>query len=105
MAVPDFLKKRCAMQINPEIEIGILVEKYGFKPTTEDDQDEDNGNVVADCDYKYEIGHSRRGQFYYLLVKNRSLQLYASEPDGSGGKVGCPDVLIRLIKDGILVEG
>ena len=62
---------------------------------------------MIEYDYKFKIGHSRRGQFYYLLVKEatRKIIIYATEPDGSGGVIGCPDVLVKLINDGIIIEG
>jgi len=76
--------------------------EYGFVATSEDDEDEDNGSVMG-AEFKYEIGHSRRGQFYYILVTGGRVTLYASEPDGSGGQVRFPDIVVKLVQDGIFI--
>lgn len=92
------------MKINPEKSIDILL-NYGFAKINKEEEESDEEYVIANYDYKYEIGHSRRGQHYYLLVseKSRTISLYASKPDGGGGSIGCPDVLLKLIIDGIIV--
>lgn len=74
---------------------------YGFRRISQSDFDDDY--VIQSYDYQYPIGHSRRGQFYFLLVKESTglIFVYASEPDGSGGVVECPDVLIKMMKDGL----
>ena len=54
------------------------------------------------CKYVCNIGDSRRGQSYYLLVDdNRNLSIYASEPDGSGGSVKLNDVLLKMFKNNL----
>lgn len=52
----------------------------------------------------YTLGHSRRGQFYYLIVDNGELLVYASDPDGSGASVELGDVLFKLYRDGLVVD-
>ncbi len=53
----------------------------------------------------FEVGHSRRGQFYYILCHQNSLELsvLATEPDGSGGMINLPDVLFTMIKNGDVI--
>ena len=51
------------------------------------------------------IGHSRRGQFYYILCHKESLELnvVATKPDGDGGMIGLPDVLFTMIQAGDVI--
>ena len=69
---------------------------------------EDDCNVLYYFDnvYVYEIGHSRRGQFYYFLfdINTKNFSVIASEPDGSGGAVELPDILIDLIKNEVIIQ-
>ena len=76
---------------------------YGFTKINKEEETKNEEYTIASYDYKFEIGHARRGQFYYLLVSEdtRTITLYASEPDGSGGTVYAPDVLIKMALDGI----
>jgi hypothetical protein len=85
-----------------------VLEPYGFK-ICDQDWKEGHGVLGDYCTldfhegYVYEIGHSRRGQFYYILVDTSgNLTLYASEPDGSGSSVNFPDIIIQLILDDIV---
>lgn len=76
------------------------INKYGDNPFDEDCQlsflHSDNYSWVL------EIGHSRRGQMYYLLVDNEGyLKVVASKPDGDGGPVELPSVLMQMILEGI----
>ena len=91
------------MKVKEDLNIDILL-KYGFNKIDKEQEEEDENYTLSSYDYKFEIGHARRGQFYYLLVsdKSRNLVIYASEPDGSGGCIGCPDVLIKLIEDNVV---
>jgi len=51
----------------------------------------------------YEIGHSRRGQFYYVLCSYEGeFSLFASRPDGAGGVVKFPDIIIQLVLDEVI---
>ena len=52
----------------------------------------------------YQIGHSRRGQFYYILVDKTSLEIsvYATRPDGSGTSIGVGSILFDLIQAGLV---
>jgi len=49
----------------------------------------------------YEIGHSRKGQHYYILCNKDTLQLsiLATNPDGCGSDIALPDILIEMIKN------
>jgi len=56
-----------------------------------------------DLYYVYNIGHSRRGQFYYILVfTDYTIGLLATKPDGDGGFIEYPDVIIELFKDNLI---
>ena len=94
------------MKLKDGLWIGVLLD-YGFVEVDKEEDEDDESPYMVDYDYKFEIGHSRRGQFYYLLVKEstRKIIIYATKPDGSGGVIGCPDVLVKLISDGVIVEG
>ena len=87
------------MKIKAELNLEVL-EKYGFELYDNEE--------VSECfyvdGYAYCIGHSRRGQHYYLLVdsNSREISIYASEPDGSGGSINCPDILLKMFLDGII---
>lgn len=96
------------MKLNTDLNIEVL-EKYGFEKL--DDVYKENYNV-DDSDnlyflngYIYTLGHSRRGQFYYLLCSFiGDFSIYASKPDGSGGALNLSDpIFLNLIKDGIIV--
>ncbi len=53
----------------------------------------------------YEIGHSRRGQFYYLIVnKSNCIEVFATEPDGSGGSIELANTLLKMFKLGYIEE-
>lgn len=90
------------MKISSKLDISIL-EKYGFEKIDKEYEKAKDDYTMCDYEYKYEIGHARRGQFYYLLVdENGHISIYASKPDGDGCEVSCPDILIDLIKDGVI---
>ena len=85
------------MRLKESVKIEELL-KFGFEfPNTED---EDYCIKNADCIYN--IGHSRRGQFYYLIVKDKEFSLFASEPDGDGGAIKMPRVIIDLYESGLI---
>lgn len=90
------------MKIKEDYNIDKLLE-YGFEKTDKDQDLEDDDYAVASFDYYFKIGHSRRGQFYYLLITeaSRILHILATDPDGSGGIVVCPDVLIKMSIDNV----
>ena len=52
------------------------------------------------------LGHSRRGQFYYLYYNPNynSFNIYASKPDGEGTSVIFPNVIYELIKNNLIDE-
>lgn len=87
------------MKIKDSIKFTDL-EDYGFTIPTKEDFEEDIH--IQDAKYIYDCGHARRGQCFYILVsENRHLSIYSTEPDGSGGKVLLPNVLIEMVKDDI----
>lgn len=89
------------MKIKEGISLDVLL-NYGFEKINKGLEDE--LGYHSRFDFRYEIGHARRGQFYYLLVSEigRTIVILATDPDGSGGIVNCPDVLIKLFAEGIV---
>lgn len=89
------------MKINDNVNLDILLD-YGFFKVDENNEELDN--TLHYYDYAYEIGHSRRGQLYYYLVsaKTRNINVYASEPDGSGAEIGVTNVLRDLVLNNII---
>ena len=55
--------------------------------------------------YGIDIGHSRRGQHYYILCDPDTLVLsvFATEADGSGSNRILPDFLFEMIKNGDVI--
>ncbi len=80
-----------------------ILKSYGFQEVSKEDY-EDNF-VILNYDYVLDLGHSRRGQHYYVLVKlnNRSVSLYASEPDGNGCEISVPEKLLKLFTDRVII--
>jgi hypothetical protein len=91
------------MKVKEELNLEVLL-NYGFTKIDKEEETENEQYTIALYDYKFEIGYARRGQFYYLLVgeKTRDIIIYATKPDGGGGSVMCPDVLIKLSIDGVV---
>ena len=91
------------MKVKEELNLEVLL-NYGFTKIDKEEELENEEYTISSYDYKFEIGHARRCQFYYLLVgeKTRDVIIYATEPDGSGGTVICPEVLIKLSVDGVV---
>lgn len=60
------------------------------------------GDYISEFDNTYSsyIGFGRRGQEYYCLIdkKTRILYIYASRPDGDGGKCELDDFIYDLIQ-------
>ena len=54
----------------------------------------------------YSLGHSRRGQFYYITIQKdtRELMIYATEPDGRGTHIEVGNILLKLINLGMIEE-
>jgi hypothetical protein len=89
------------MKIKDEVNLDILLD-YGFFKV--DKEKEYSNSTLLYSDYVYQIGHARRGQFYYYLVdaNTRKISVYASEPDGSGCSIIMPNVLRDLVLTGII---
>jgi len=84
---------------------GVKIEELltlGFQ-ILDKDYKEDNGIDEYDTlgvseGYIFDLGHARRGQFYYLFCHfSGSFSIYASEPDGSGGM--CSLAYIDIFKE------
>jgi len=87
------------LKLRKDITDEILIEEYGFKLES-DDEDYTIHEMLC-----YEIGHSRRGQFYYYIVnEDRTLSVYASDPDGSGGSIKLDGTLLDMFLNGILEQ-
>jgi len=93
------------MKVKDGLDLRILL-NYGFEKIDKKEEEEKENYTISNFNYKYNIGHARRGQFYYILVNEISINvfLYASEPDGSGTSVSAPDILIDLIIDGVICK-
>lgn len=90
------------MKIREDYNLEKLLD-YGFVKIDKEKATENEDWTLSTFDYAFQIGHSRRGQFYYLLVneKTRVLFIYATEPDGNGGIIQSPDVLIKMTFDNV----
>lgn len=88
---------KLAGHITPEILL-----KNGFKKVSK------NGDDYEWVDYKLILDYSRRGQHYYLGVKDihidKRIYLEATEPDGSGGSIFLDNTIIELFEKGIFVK-
>jgi len=90
------------MKIKQDYNLENLLE-YGFIKIDKEEEKENENWTISTFDYSFEIGHSRRGQYYFLLLseKSRTINIYASEPDGNGGIITAPNILIKMSLDGI----
>ncbi len=91
------------MIVKQNVNLEILL-NYGFEKIDKELEQKNDEYTIASYHYKFNIGHSRRGQFYYLLVdKNtRNIFIYASKPDGDGTSILFPNVIGQLITDSIV---
>jgi hypothetical protein len=83
------------------------LEYYGFSFYSKEDAkiEFDEDGYMFENNWVFNVGHSRRGQFYYITVNTKgTVELYASRPDGTPGSIDMPDVLIDLVADGILIK-
>ena len=83
-----------------------ILTQYGFRKI-EDTGDEEDETQALGADYVFEIGHSRRGQFYYILVFEGTgdIYLFTSRADGDGAMIDAPDVILKMFTDGIIETG
>lgn len=91
------------MKIKNNIDLDILL-KYGFTKIDKEEAFLEEQYIHCQFDYVFDIGSSRRGQYYYLFVnnKNRIIHTYASKPDGSGSYIQLPNVLFKMFLDQII---
>ena len=77
--------------------------KYGFNKFDSKDCSEEM--EYMGIDWVMDLGNSRRGQFYYLIVCKTTLEVFASQPDGSGGSLAFPqkavDAIVSMKSDGV----
>lgn len=89
------------MKIREDLDLENL-RKYGFKTIKEMRQNSELPEIFEynnDDTWVYEIGHSRRGQYYYLLIIDKEIYIEASKPDGDGCFVLLPDILLKMFED------
>lgn len=92
------------MKIKESVNLTDLLD-LGFSIICKEDEDEEDVLYYMDGCYAYNLGHSRRGQFYNLIVgKDRNILLYATKPDGSGGAITMDNIIIRMFKLGMIDE-
>jgi hypothetical protein len=66
------------------------------------DEDDDPLSVY-EGQYVYDLGHSSRGQHYYILIqKDWQVAVFASKPDGDGTHVEIGDIFQKLISEGFI---
>ena len=67
-------------------------------------EDYDDGLYYYEGCWVFEIGHSRRGQSYYVIINKdtNEVQILATEPDGSGGIINAGDIFKTLIAGGFI---
>ena len=89
------------MRIKENFNLEKLVD-YGFEITDKEQENEES--EIFYSDYKLNLGHSRRGQFYWILVNSgsRNLSIVATMPDGDGGAIRIPNILMRMVEEGIV---
>jgi len=94
------------MKLKENVDFSELI-KLGFLETNESDNTYENYWGEFDINftnkYAFELGHSRRGQFYYLLVdkESREISIYSTKPDGDGGELylsSAYDMLVKLLE-------
>ena len=71
---------------------------FTFNPVTDDDDFE------TEWRYVHEIGHSRRGQHYYLTIHpdTREIRVFATKPDGRGTDIEIGDALLDMFEKGVI---
>jgi hypothetical protein len=63
----------------------------------------DDPLTVYEGQYVYDLGLSRRGQHYYVLIqKDLQVAILASKPDGDGTHIEVGDIFQKLISEGFI---
>lgn len=94
------------MKLTEGLNIEILKD-YDFHKITEDYKREHNLDetpIKYMYGWIYNMGHSRRGQFYYLICSNEgNFSIVATKPDGGGGAISLEenDIFSKLFADSI----
>ena len=57
------------MKVNEAMFNISILTNYGFEKIDKDQEFADDNYVIANYEYLLNIGHSRRGQMYYILVQ------------------------------------
>lgn len=90
------------MRLKDDFNLTVL-EEYGFRKIDKEQAERNDEFLLACYEYQFEMGCSRRGQSYHLVVsKEKTFHVFATEPDGSGDAVPMPDILIDMALDGII---
>lgn len=94
------------MKVKDDVDLAILL-KYGFDLFDQEYREcyfeEEDAAYYHEDGYIYNLGHSRRGQFYYIYVGgNRYFRIYSTRPDGSEDSILLGNVLFDLISAGIV---
>tara|TARA_R110000787_G_scaffold70320_1_gene156376 strand:+ start:1082 stop:1456 length:375 start_codon:yes stop_codon:yes gene_type:complete len=89
------------------------IDKFNKLYALKDKYYEDNYVVEDDYDCLYyhegswvfEIGHSRRGQSYYVIIHKvtNEVQILATEPDGAGGVIDAGNIFKELIESDFII--
>ena len=83
------------------------LEKYGFEEITPELINEsclEDSDIAYMEGWVYNMGESRRGQFYYLVCSLEGrFSIVATKPDGSGGALELEkdSIISKLIRDKI----
>lgn len=98
------MSNKCKIRIKPDYGLSLLSE-FGWRKIDKEEEGMKDDNKLSIFDYSLDLGHSRRGQSYYLLIKekDRVIHLYATKPDGGGGSIMMHPVLL-LMRDAGVIE-
>ena len=92
------------MKLKQEITKEQLIELGFFDPNLELSFEDEYDYFNESCSLLYRIGHSRRGQMYYIGIfdETREILLFATKPDGDGGSIEVGDIFTKLIQNNFI---